>query len=220
MIDMGAAEICQLYGLTETYGNCTVVDGLNDPLEKRLTTCGRPLPGAVMRIVDPETNTQKAIGEVGEIQVLTPVTPGYYKDEDKNREAFLDDGYFRTGDLGRIDEDGYLVFEGRLKDMIKVGGINVSPAEVESVLMENAAIAAAYVVAVPDKIRGEIVGAVVIPNNRSADSEALEAAMRSRMKADLSAYKRPSRYLFVSEAELPLTTTGKLKRNELFRLFD
>ena len=220
MMDMGAAEICQLYGLTETYGNCAVVDGRNDPLEKRLTTCGRPLPGAVVRIVDPESNTPKAIGEVGEIQVLKPVTPGYYKDEDKNREAFLDDGYFRTGDLGRIDEDGYLVFEGRLKDMIKVGGINVSPAEVESVLMEDAAIAAAYVVAVPDEIRGEIVGAVVIPNNRSADREALEAAMRARMKADLSAYKRPSRYLFVSEAELPLTTTGKVKRNEIFRLFD
>lgn len=216
---MGATDICQIYGLTETYGNCAVIDAREDPMEKRLTSCGRPLPGAEIKVVDPDTLEERPVGEIGEFLVRKRVMPGYYKDDDKNAEAFLSDGYFRTGDLGRFDEDGFLYFEGRSKDMIKVGGINVSPAEVEREILQQQGVAAAYVVGVPDPIKDEIVGALVIPD-RTVDSEWLEVSLRAHMKAAMSNYKRPAVYKFITEAELPQTVTGKLKRNEFFRLFE
>lgn len=218
VIELGATEICQIYGLTETYGNCNVMDGRLDPLEKRLSTCGRPLPGVRQRIVNPETMEPCRPNEVGEIQILTRVTPGYYKDEDKNLEAYLPDGYFRSGDLGMLDEDGYLQFKGRLKDMIKAGGINVSPSEVEKEILGYDGIAAVYVVAVPDPVKDEVVGAVVVIDE-DLDHAGLEMQLREGLTDTLSTYKRPAVYRFVREADLPLTTTGKVKRNELSALF-
>lgn len=218
-MNLGATEVCQIYGLTETYGNCAVCDGRHDPLDKRLASCGRALPGAVIRVVDPETLVERQPGEVGEIQVLSRVMPGYYKDEDKNAESYLPDGYFRTGDLGALDEDGYLYFKGRLKDVIKAGGINVSPAEVEKEILSEDGIESAYVVAVPDPVKDEVVGAVIVIEN-GVDAGSIKSALRERLSHKLSNYKRPSVYRFVQESELPLTTTGKVKRNELFRLFE
>ena len=110
VMELGAQEICHIYGLTETYGNCAVVDGRLDPPEKRLTTVGRPLDGVDMRIVDPDTQAPRPAGAVGEVQVKGYVTIGYYKDEEKNRAAFTPDGYFRTGDLGVLDVRGIPAF--------------------------------------------------------------------------------------------------------------
>ena len=134
VMDLGVREICNVYGLTETYGNCSVTDA-HDPADIRRTTVGRPLPGMEIRIVDRETRRPLPTGEVGEILVRGYVTPGYYKDPEKNAAAFDADGFLITGDLGALGDDGRLRFRGRIKEMVKTGGINVAPLEVEEVLL-------------------------------------------------------------------------------------
>ena len=217
VIAFGPTEICHIYGLTESYGNCNVSDGRLDPRDKVYASVGRPLEGVVQRIVDPETMAPCKPGETGEIQIKEPVTVGYYKDEDKNREAFTADGWFRTGDLGFFDADGYLYFRGRIKEMIKTGGINVAPAEVEGILMSQKGVDVAYVVSVPDEARGEIVGAVIVTGEK--DHDALEKRLRDELKKALAAYKLPRAYQFVSERELPLPTTGKVQKNRMADFF-
>lgn len=216
LIKLGVTEICHIYGLTETYGNCTVSDGRLDPPEKRYASVGRPLPGVDLRIVDPETFAPRGVGEPGEVQMKGYVTIGYYKDEDKNRASFTPDGYFRTGDLGFLDADGFLFFRGRLKEMIKTGGINVAPAEVEEILMAEPAVKVAYVVGVPDAVRDEIIGAVVVAE---PGAEITEAQLMDRCRRELAAYKLPRAFRFVKEADLPLTTTGKVQKNRLAEFF-
>lgn len=215
---LGAKEICHIYGLTETYGNCNVTDGRLDPRDKVFATVGRPLDGVVQRIANPETNEPLPTGQVGEIQVKRYVTLGYYKDEDKNREAFTADGFFRTGDFGFFDEDGYLHFRGRMKEMIKTGGINVAPAEVEEVLMRQKGVKQAYVIGVPDEVRDEIIAALVVPEG--PQPEGFEARLHDALKSELSAYKRPRLLRLVQEKDLPLTTTGKVQKNRLSDLFE
>lgn len=216
VIDLGAHEISHIYGLTETYGNCAVVDGRLDPPEKRLTSVGRPLDGVDLRIVDPETLAPLPTGEAGEIQVKGYVTIGYYKDHDKTAAAFTPDGYFRTGDLGFVDAEGFLYFRGRLKEMIKTGGINVAPAEVEEILMAHPEVQLALVVGVPDAVRDEIIGAIVVPRPGTAPTE---DALMTHCRRELAAYKLPRRFRFMREADLPLTTTGKIQKNRLADLF-
>jgi fatty-acyl-CoA synthase len=215
---LNAPELCNVYGATETYGNCAVTDA-HDPLELRLTTQGRPLPGMRIRVVEPDTGRVLPAGEVGEFRVKGHVTPGYYRDPEANRAAFDDDGYFRTGDLGRLGPDGRVRFRGRLKELIKTGGINVAPLEVEAVLMAHPAVKQAYVVGVPDRTRGEIaLAAVELCEETAATPEALTAFCRER----LASYKVPARIVFRRADEFPRTATGKVQkpqlRDELARL--
>ena len=216
LAELGAREVCNVYGLTETYANCTVTDA-GDSIEVRAASVGRPLPGFELAIEDPETRRPLPAGEVGEIKVRGYVTCGYYRAEDKNREAFDDEGWFLTGDLGYLDESGRLHFRGRLKEMIKTGGINVAPVEVEEVLMSHPGVEQAYVVGLPDADRDEIVVAVVVP--REDPRRADEAALRAHCAGTLAAYKRPRRYRLVAAGELPLTTTGKVRKLGMKELF-
>ena len=214
LIDLGVGETCNIYGLTETYGNSNVTD-VDDPLEKRLNTVGRALPGTEIRIADPESLAPLPTDSVGEILVRGYVTVGYYKDPAQDAQAFRD-GWFRTGDLGLLDEEGFLHFRGRLKEMIKTGGINVSPAEVEAVLAEAAEVELAYVIGLPDPERDQRVAAVIVPRDGAAPSaEALAAHCAER----LAAYKVPREYRFVGAGDLPLTTTGKLQKARLGEFF-
>jgi fatty-acyl-CoA synthase len=157
---LGAEELCNVYGSTETYGNCAVTDA-KDPLPLRLHSQGLPLPGMAIRVVDPVTRRSLPEGEIGELAIGGCVTPGYYRAPELDAEAFDRDGYFLTGDLGTIEADGRVRFRGRLKEMIKTGGINVAPLEVEQVLLQHPDIVQAYVVGVPDRSKGEIVAAAV-----------------------------------------------------------
>ena len=216
LADLGANEVCNVYGLTETYGNCTVTDA-HDPIEVRMASVGRPLPGFELAIEDPETRRPLPAGEVGEIKVRGYVTCGYYRAEDKNREAFDDGGWFLTGDLGYLDESGGLHFRGRLKEMIKTGGINVAPVEVEEVLMSHPGVEQAYVVGLPDAERDEIVAAVVVPRGDPGAMD--EAALRAHCAGALAAYKRPRRYRLVAAGDLPLTATGKVRKLGMKDLF-
>ena len=215
VVELGAREICNIYGLTESYGNCNVTDAA-EPLERRLSSLGRPLPGFAQRIVDPDSGALLPQGKVGEIRIKGHVTSGYFKDPQRTAEAFDADGFFKTGDLGFFDADGSLHFRGRIKEMVKTGGINVAPVEVEQILVTHPDVHLAFVTGVPDPERDEILAAVVVCKPGAQLSAAqLDAFCRK----SLAGYKVPRRIRFVAEHELPLTTTGKLQKNRLAALF-
>jgi fatty-acyl-CoA synthase len=208
---LGAAELCNVYGATETYGNCAVTDA-HDPLASRLHSQGLPLPGMTIRAVDLVTRRPLPQGEIGELVVGGYVTPGYYKAPEIDAATFDADGYFLTGDLGSIEPDGRIRFRGRLKEMIKTGGINVAPLEVEQVLLQHPDIAQAYVVGVPDPAKGEIVAAAIeLRAGATADVASIAAFCRER----LASYKVPTRFAFRTAAQLPRTPTGKIHKPSL-----
>jgi fatty-acyl-CoA synthase len=211
VMDLGARDICNVYGLTECYGNCSVTDA-GDPAEVRRTTVGYPLPGMEIRVVDRETRRPLPPGEVGEILVRGRLTPGYYRDPERNAESFDAEGFLLTGDLGFVGDDGRLRFRGRIKEMVKTGGINVAPLEVEEVLLGHPAVEQAYVVGVPDPRKEEILIAVVV---LKAGHAAEPAALRARCKEALAAYKVPHAIHVMKREELPVTGTGKVQK---FRL--
>ncbi|WP_411968915.1 class I adenylate-forming enzyme family protein [Haloferax sp. YSSS75] len=212
---LGVEGICNVYGSTETYGNCAVTDRTL-PREVRLQTQGRPLPGQDIVITDPETGERLEQGEVGEIRVGGRITPGYHDAPEVNREAFDEDGYLKMGDLGRLDEHGRIQFRGRLKNVIKTGGINVSALEVEEFIRTHPSVEQAYVVGLEDEEKGEIVAAAVVP----VDGASLtEAAVRDHCR-ELSAYKRPVKIAITTADSLPETDTGKIKRLAMTELFE
>ena len=210
-VELGAGKICNVYGLSETYGNCAVTDA-DEPLEIRLQSVGQPLAGVTVRICHIETGAELPVGAVGEIRVQGPLFKAYYKDEEKTREAYDADGYFRTGDLGTLDDQGRLYYRGRLKEMVKSGGINIAPIEVEETLMRHPAVRTAYVIGVPDPSLDEILVAFIVPN---AGATPTADELKQFCKKELAAYKVPARFRFTTDAELPLTTTGKLQKMKL-----
>jgi fatty-acyl-CoA synthase len=204
-------QLCNVYGATETYGNCAVTDA-DDSRELRLTTQGLPLPGMQIRVVEPETGRVLPPNEIGELRVKGCVTLGYYRDAEQTRAAFDADGYFATGDLGALGDDGRVRFRGRLKEMIKTGGINVAPLEVESVLLTHPAVKQAYVVGLPDRGKGEVAAAAIeLREGTAATVEALTAFCRER----LASYKVPARFVFRKADEFPRTATGKVQKPRL-----
>jgi fatty-acyl-CoA synthase len=204
---LGAAELCTVYGSTETYGNCAVTDA-RDPLALRLATQGLPLPGMTIRAVDPATRAPLPPGEIGELAVRGYITPGYFRAPELDARAF-DSGWFLTGDLGSIEPDGRVRFRGRLKEMIKTGGVNVAPLEVEHVLLQHPDIVQAHVVGVPDRLKGEIVAAAVeMRDDARPDAAAITAFCRER----LASYKVPTRFAFRAAGEFPRTPTGKIHK--------
>jgi fatty-acyl-CoA synthase len=208
---VNARELCNVYGATETYGNCAVTDA-RDPLALRLATQGLPLPGMRIRVVDPASGRALPRGEVGELRVKGHVTPGYYRDPEQTRAAFDPAGYFVTGDLGLLGDDGRVRFRGRLKELIKTAGANVAPLEVEAVLLTHPAVKQAYVVGVPDRDRGEVgVAAIELQDGAAATAESLTAFCRER----LASYKVPARIVFRTAEEFPRTATGKVQKPRL-----
>jgi fatty-acyl-CoA synthase len=208
---LGAAELCNVYGSTETYGNCAVTDA-QDPLPLRLHSQGLPLPGMTIRAVDPVTRRPLPPGEIGELAVCGYITPGYFRAPGLDAEAFDRHGWFLTGDLGSIEADGRVCFRGRLKEMIKTGGINVAPLEVEQILLQHPDTVQAHVVGVPDPAKGEVVAAAVeLRPGAAADAASIIAFCRER----LASYKVPARLAFRSAVEFPRTPTGKIHKPSL-----
>ncbi len=210
---LGATEICNVYGQTESYGNCCVTPH-DWPLARRAECQGPPLPGVELRIVERPGGATLTQGEPGLIEVRGYVTPGYAgQSAAQNADAFTADGFFRTGDMGHLAPDGALVFLARTTEMIKKGGINISPAEVEDVLMRHPAVELAGVVGVADPEQGELLAAFVVPREgRALTAEDLVAHCR----AIVSRYKVPDRIYI--RTVLPATPTGKLLRRELKQL--
>jgi len=213
-IELGVREICNIYGLSETYGNCAVTDA-HDPLAVRLQSVGRPLPGVTLRICHIDSGELQPAGDVGEIRVKGPVIREYLKEPAKTAESFDENGFFRTGDLGLLDADGRLYFKGRIKEMVKSGGINIAPAEVEEVLMRHPAVRTAYVIGVPHPALDEALVAIIIAE---AGATPGRDELLAFCKNEMAAYKVPHQFHFTTENELPLTTTGKLQKARLHTL--
>jgi fatty-acyl-CoA synthase len=207
---LGAAQICNIYGATEIYGNSCVTP-CDWPLERRMAGQGPPLPGVSLRIVDPETGDALPRGETGALEVAGYVTPGYCgASTGHNQAAFTSDGHFRTGDLGFVDEAGGFHFVARDSDIIKRAGINVSPAEIESLLLTHPAVAQAAVVGAAAGERGEAIVAFVV---LQPAAEITAEALRAHCRALTSSYKTPDRIEI--RTALPVTETGKLFRRAL-----
>ncbi|MGH0038432.1 MAG: class I adenylate-forming enzyme family protein [Myxococcota bacterium] len=194
------------YGLSETFTICSSIPA-SAPPELRKATSGRTLPGNALRIVDPGSGQPLARGEKGEIAVKgATFMRGYYKVEP---ERYLDaDGYFHTQDGGWIDADGYLHWTGRLSNLIKTGGANVSPLEIEAALSGLPELRVGMAVGVPHPTLGEAVVLCAVPSAGAApDEEALLATLRAK----LAAYKVPRHVLFFTPEELEYTGNQKIQ---------
>jgi len=209
------AAVTQGYGLTETAPILTFLehrhhrDAIDAGNLERLTAAGKTLPGVDLRIVD-ETGIEVASGASGEVVVRGPnITPGYHGLAEVNAATFRD-GWFHTGDVGRVDAEGFLYLLDRKKDIIVTGGENVYSSEVEAVLFQHPLIAEAAVIGVPDDLYGEAVFAVVVPKpGASLDAEEVAAHCRKL----IGGYKIPRRMAFVDA--LPKSALGKALKSEL-----
>jgi long-chain acyl-CoA synthetase len=205
----------QGYGLTETTG--AVVHLLPEdhdptgPNVHRLRAAGQPMPGVELRVVEPRTGQERATGEVGEVLFRSAqVMRAYWNRPEATTEVIDDDGWFRTGDAGHLDADGYLYLSDRVKDMIISGGENIYPAEVENVLMSCDAIADAAVIGVPSEKWDETPRAIIVlADGAELSPEQVIAHCRSQ----LASYKCPTSVEFV--AELPRNAAGKILKREL-----
>lgn len=199
--------LLERYGMTETGMNCS--NPLNG--ERRIGSVGLPLPGVEVRVVNPENEQPLPEGEIGEVQLRGPnIFKGYWKQPQKTAESFTADGWFRTGDLGFLERDGYLTLCGRSKDLIISGGLNIYPPEVERVLAEHPSVAACAVIGCPDREWGERVTAVVVLNRgESVSAQDLIAFCRER----LAPYKSPKSIVF--RDDLPRNAMGKVQKAEL-----
>ncbi len=195
------------YGLTETF---TFVTGIAAS-ENLHGSHGIVLPGNTLRIVDPDTGKILPMGETGEIIVKGPtLMPGYLKVPPEN--TFDGEGFIHTADAGHLSADGHLYWIGRLGDIIKTGGANVSPLEIDAVLVQHPAIQSVFTVGVPHDTLGEIVVSCVILREGCLLSE---EELRAFAKQTLASYKVPRRVLFFTEEELPTTGSNKIRRSEL-----
>jgi len=199
------------YGMTETGGTvCT--SELTDSLEARCTRLGKPLPGLEVKIVSPETGAELPTGERGEILVRGYcLFDGYYKDPENTAEAMETDGFFHTGDMGSFDDAGQIMFHGRIKDMLKVGGENVASAEIESFLAEHRAVKLAQIVGVPDARLQEVPAAFV---ELEEGEDASEQELIDFCRGDIASFKVPRYVRFVTEWPM---STSKIQK---FRLRD
>lgn len=197
-------------GMTETCGPHT---WWPEPIlpEALRGSFGTSVSGVEHKVIDPETGETLPPGVFGEICVRGyNLMQGLYKVE--REETFEADGFYRTGDGGFFDENGVLYFKGRLGEMIKTGGANVTPSEVEAVMLAFPEVKAAYVVGIPDPERGQsVAAAVVLESNASVEPEVL----RARVKERLSAYKVPKHLFIEPDGTLPFTDTGKIDKRRL-----
>jgi fatty-acyl-CoA synthase len=218
---LGVAEITTGYGMTEVTASSTVTRP-DDPFERLLETNGRlrdagvtgdpALGGRLVayRVVDPDSEAVLPAGAVGELRAKGPgVSRGYYNKPAETAAAFDAEGWFRTGDLGQIDSEGYLTLAGRLKESYRCGGEQVLPSEVEDVLTSHPNVLQAHVVPLPDERMGEVGVALVVPSvGADVKAEALLALVRER----LARFKVPRHLFFVDASEIPTTASGRARK--------
>ncbi len=200
-------RILERYGMTETNMNTSnPYDG-----DRRAGTVGFPLPGVDLRVCNPDTGETLGREEIGVIEVKGPnVFAGYWQMPEKTREEFRDDGFFITGDLGKVDTDGYVHIVGRAKDLIISGGYNIYPKEIELLLDEQDGVLESAVIGVSHPDFGEGVVGVVVPSNGHALSE---SALLTAIADKIARFKQPKRIYVVDE--LPRNAMGKVQKNIL-----
>jgi fatty-acyl-CoA synthase len=217
---LGVEEVVTGYGQTETTASTTCTRP-GDPLDRLRDTNGTLKPAgvagdpalggtlAVYTVIDPDTGRELPAGEIGELVVRGPlVTRGYYAKPEETAALFTADGWMRTGDLGRLDEQGYLVLIGRRKESFRCGGELVVPGEVEAVLGGHPAVAAAHVVGLPHPRMGEVGCAWVVPAGPAPAPAELVAWCEER----LARFKVPRTVLFTTADDLPVTVTGRVQK--------
>jgi malonyl-CoA/methylmalonyl-CoA synthetase len=206
--------ILERYGMSETVmltsNPCGPDARYGGATERRGGTVGFPLPGVTLRVMEDDSKAV-APGEIGGIQVKGPnVFKGYWRMPEKTAEEFTDDGFFRTGDVGKVDADGYVTIVGRSKDLIISGGYNVYPAEIEGYINDMPGVAESAVIGVPHPDFGEVGVAVIIAKpGATVEPDRVIA----ELKAKLANFKIPKRCVVV--AELPRNTMGKVQKNLL-----
>lgn len=196
--------IIERFGMTETNMNTSnPYDGA-----RIAGTVGLALPGVEVRVSEPSTGAELATGEIGILEVRGPnIFKGYWRMPEKTAQEFRADGFFITGDLGRVDDNGYVSIVGRGKDLIITGGFNVYPKEVETEIDQISGIVESAVIGLPHKDFGEGVTAVVVTNTSAVPSE---GEIQSHLQTRLAKFKLPKRVLFVDE--LPRNAMGKVQK--------
>lgn len=203
------------YGMSES---CTsVVSHLSTtPTAIQHESAGRPLPGIELRIIDVDDGSVLPAGEAGEILVRGPTLMPHYVGA-RREDSYDPDGYFHTGDIGFIDADGFLHWTGRIKSMVKTGGANVAPGEVEAAAAALGTLKLCRVIGMPDRRLGEMVVLCAVREDGVITNEAeVRAALRTR----LASYKVPRRVLFFAMDEYPLTASGKVRLDDLRALVE
>jgi 2,3-dihydroxybenzoate-AMP ligase len=199
----------QNFGMGEGFHCCTRLD---DPVDRILETQGRPLtPGDIMKVAD-ENGVEVPRGEMGELWARGPtVVRGYYKSEERNKEAFDPEGFYKTGDMVRQDSEGYVTLEGRSKDMINRGGEKISAEEIENLILGHPSVMNTAVVAMPDPLFGEKSCAYIILNSgKSLQFEELKSFL---LEKKIAKFKLPERLEVVEE--FPLTSMSKISKKDL-----
>jgi fatty-acyl-CoA synthase len=218
---LGVREITTGYGMTETTASTTVTRP-DDSLERLITTNGRQRDAGaagssdlggklvVYQVVDTENGAVLSPGGVGELVARGPgVTRGYYDKPEATAAAFTDHGWFKTGDLGKIDRDGYITLLGRSKESYRCGGEQVLPSEIEDVLVSDPDVLQAHIVPIPDERMGEVGVAFIVARPGSGVSA---ASLRDLTSARLARFKVPRHFLMVSETDIPTTASGRARK--------
>lgn len=205
----------QVYGLTETTGVVTVLGpqdhDLSSAKKGRLRSCGKPFTGIELRIVDSDTAKDVPVGEVGEIWIRSrQVMKGYWNMPEETAKSIVKGRWFRSGDAGYFDNDGYVYIFDRVKDMIVSGGENIYPAEVENALMAHPAIADVAVIGVPDEKWGEVPMALVV---RKPDTQVTESEILVFARERLAGFKTPKSVAWIDA--LPRNPSGKILKKDL-----
>jgi len=207
---MGIKVLIHGYGMTENSVGTSMTRPGDTP-EVISTTVGKPFPGAQVKVVDPNTGKDVPTGKEGELCTKGRlIMKGYYKMPEESAKLIDQDGWFHTGDLAVIDDDGYIKITGRLKDIFMPGGLNVSPEEVENILYTNPKIKQATVVGVPDPVMGEVGMAFV--ELKEGEKETEEGIIQF-CKGKMANFKVPKYVRFI--IEFPMTSTGKVQRFKL-----
>ncbi|MDN5363093.1 MAG: fatty-acyl-CoA synthase [Eubacteriales bacterium] len=207
---MGAEEITIVYGQTEAAPGITMTR-VDDPIELRVTTVGRPLPGVEVKIVDPETGEELPPGKQGELCARGyNVMKGYYKMPEATAAVIDEDGWLHTGDLAVMTEEGYFKITGRVKDMIIRGGENIYPREIEEFLYTHPKIKEVQVVGVPDEKYGEeVMACIILKEGETATEEEIKEFCRGK----IARYKIPKYVMFMND--YPRTASGKVQKYKL-----
>jgi len=210
--EMGIAGLVQIYGATEGGGT---VGRIDDPWEKRSQSCGRPITGTEIAIVDPESGARRGANESGEIVCHGWFKMnGYLKQPEETARTIDAEGGMHTGDYGYLDEEGYLYFQGRLKNMLKVGGENVSAEEVEAMLMRHPKVKMVAVIGAPDPRLDEVVMAIVELNDGETATEREIIDFCTPLAAN---FRVPRHVRFTTD--WPMTGSGKIQKHILYERY-
>ncbi|MDP4836778.1 MAG: acyl--CoA ligase [Burkholderiales bacterium] len=206
--ELGIPGLSNLYGMTETCGQFTMWFA-DDDSQRRLSANGRPQPGNEIRIVEPGTDRTLPHGDLGEIVMKgATLTPGYFKKTKDSNATWTDTGWLRSGDLGSLSENGELTYVARIKDVIRVGGENLAPAEVEQVLREVCSVDQVCVLAMPHERLDEVPIAVIC-----GEFDHSNTSLKARLKDRLAGFKIPREIYLIDE--MPLTATNRVQKHLL-----